>query len=47
MFVWGGVAIALAGAQNHAQLAGVRVVLGWAEAGFSPGVIFFLSACKS
>ena len=45
MFTWGAVAIALAGAKNYQQLAGIRAVLGIAEAGFSPGVIFFLSSC--
>lgn len=45
MFTWGAVAIALAGAKNYQQLAGIRAVLGLAEAGFSPGVIFFLSSC--
>ena len=46
MFTWGAVAIALAGARNYRDLAGIRAVLGIAEAGFSPGVIFFLSSCE-
>lgn len=47
MFVWGAVAIALAAAHSTGSLAGIRVVLGFAESGFSPGVLFFLSSCKS
>lgn len=46
MFIWGAVAIALAAAHNTASLAGIRVVLGFAESGFAPGVIFFLSSCE-
>ena len=47
MFTWGAVAIALAAAKNYRDLAGIRAVLGVAEAGFSPGVIYFLSSCES
>lgn len=46
MFVWGGVAIGLAGCKSYEALAGVRAVLGIAESGFSPGIIFFLSSCE-
>jgi MFS family permease len=43
MFWWGGVAIALAGCKNTPALAGVRVILGLAESGFAPGVLYLLS----
>lgn len=43
MFLWGGVAIALAGCKSTPALAGVRVVLGLAESGFAPGVLYLLS----
>jgi MFS family permease len=46
MFTWGAVAIAMAGAKNYQQLAGIRAVLGVAEAGYSPGVLFLLSSCR-
>ncbi|CAK9780471.1 MFS general substrate transporter [Cutaneotrichosporon oleaginosum] len=43
MFWWGGVAIALAACKNTPALAGVRVILGLAESGFAPGVLYLLS----
>lgn len=43
MFLWGGVAIALAGCKTTSALAGVRVILGLAESGFAPGVLYLLS----
>jgi MFS family permease len=46
MFVWGAVAVGLAGCRSYEALAGVRAVLGIAESGFSPGVIFLLSSCE-
>ncbi|WWD20730.1 hypothetical protein CI109_105206 [Kwoniella shandongensis] len=42
--LWGGVAAAMAGAKNYKQLAGIRFALGVCEAGFAPGVAFYLSS---
>lgn len=42
--LWGGVAACMAAASNWQQLAGVRFALGVVEAGFSPGVTFYLSS---
>ncbi|WVO17304.1 hypothetical protein L204_104996 [Cryptococcus depauperatus] len=42
--VWGGVAAAMAGATNYKELAGIRFALGILEAGFAPGVAFYLSS---
>lgn len=42
--VWGAVAACMAATQNWKQLAGVRFVLGVVEAGFAPGVAFYLSS---
>ncbi len=44
MFTWGGVAMALAGCKTVATLSVVRFVIGAIEAGFSPGIIFYLSS---
>ncbi|KAF9269899.1 MFS general substrate transporter [Marasmius fiardii PR-910] len=43
-FIWGGVAACLAACQNWQSLAGVRFVLGIVEAGFAPGIAFYLSS---
>lgn len=42
--LWGGVAACMAAATNWSQLAGVRFALGVIEAGFAPGVAFYLSS---
>ncbi|KAL1412688.1 hypothetical protein Q8F55_000435 [Vanrija albida] len=42
--VWGGVSACMAATTNWKQLAGVRFALGVAEAGFAPGVAFYLSS---
>ncbi|RSH93567.1 hypothetical protein EHS25_007925 [Saitozyma podzolica] len=42
--IWGGVAAAMAATSNWQQLAGVRFALGVIEAGFAPGVAFYLSS---
>ncbi|CAK3830399.1 nicotinamide mononucleotide permease [Lecanosticta acicola] len=41
--LWGGVAASMAGTHNWRQLAAVRFALGIAEAGFAPGIAFYLS----
>ncbi|KXT01960.1 hypothetical protein AC579_8061 [Pseudocercospora musae] len=41
--LWGGIAAAMAGCNNWHQLAGVRFALGVIEAGFAPGIAFYLS----
>ncbi|KAK0433316.1 major facilitator superfamily domain-containing protein [Armillaria borealis] len=43
-FLWGGVAACMAAINNWQQLAGVRFCLGVIEAGFAPGVAFYLSS---
>ncbi|TYJ55252.1 hypothetical protein B9479_004082 [Cryptococcus floricola] len=42
--IWGGVAAAMAAATNWKALAGIRFALGVIEAGFAPGVAFYLSS---
>ncbi|WWC65223.1 uncharacterized protein I303_107837 [Kwoniella dejecticola CBS 10117] len=42
--VWGGVAALMGATHNYQQLAGVRFALGVLEAGFAPGVAFYLSS---
>ncbi|KAK6906561.1 nicotinamide mononucleotide permease [Kwoniella mangroviensis CBS 10435] len=42
--VWGGVAACMGATHNYQQLAGVRFTLGVLEAGFAPGVAFYLSS---
>ncbi|WWC98506.1 hypothetical protein V866_005397 [Kwoniella sp. B9012] len=42
--VWGGVAACMGATHNYQQLAGVRFALGVLEAGFAPGVAFYLSS---
>jgi MFS family permease len=42
--LWGAVSACMAATQNWQQLAAVRFCLGIAEAGFAPGVAFFLSS---
>lgn len=46
MFLWGAIAIALAGCKTPGALAGVRVLLGLAESPFAPGVLYLLSTCE-
>ena len=41
--LWGGVAASMAACQNWSQVAAVRFCLGIAEAGFAPGVAYYLS----
>ncbi|KAF8237297.1 MFS general substrate transporter [Tricholoma matsutake] len=43
-FIWGGVAACMAAGKTWQQVAGVRFVLGVVEAGFAPGVTFYLSS---
>ncbi|KAK7041458.1 hypothetical protein VNI00_009324 [Paramarasmius palmivorus] len=43
-FLWGGVAACLAACRSWQALAGVRFALGVVEAGFAPGVAFYLSS---
>lgn len=43
MFLWGGVAVALAFCKSTGALAGARVALGVCESGFAPGVLLLLS----
>ncbi|KIM44203.1 hypothetical protein M413DRAFT_443232 [Hebeloma cylindrosporum] len=43
-FLWGAVATAMAAVQSWEALAGVRFALGVAEAGFAPGIAFYLSS---
>lgn len=42
--VWGGVSASMAATRNWKELAAVRFALGIAEAGFAPGVAFYLSS---
>jgi MFS family permease len=42
--IWGGVAALMAAASNWQQLTGIRFALGVIEAGFAPGVAFYLSS---
>ncbi|KAM5385159.1 hypothetical protein ACJZ2D_001120 [Fusarium nematophilum] len=42
--VWGTFAALMGATQNWGQLAGMRFLLGFAEAGFAPGCAFFLSS---
>ena len=42
--LWGGVAACMAATNNWKQLAAVRFCLGVVEAGFAPGVTFYLSS---
>ncbi|ORX38164.1 major facilitator superfamily domain-containing protein [Kockovaella imperatae] len=42
--LWGGVAACMAAAKDWRQLAAIRFCLGIVEAGFSPGVAFYLSS---
>ena len=41
---WGGIAACMAATNNWRQLAGVRFALGVIEAGFAPGIAFYLSS---
>ena len=41
---WGTVAACMGATQNWSQLAGLRFLLGVAEAGFAPGCAFYLSS---
>lgn len=43
-FLWGVIAALMALTQNWKQLAGVRLVLGFVESGFAPGIAFYLSS---
>lgn len=43
MFSWGAITMGLGGAQNYAQVAGVRFLLGVFEAGLFPGLVFYLT----
>ncbi|KAK7036710.1 hypothetical protein VNI00_011375 [Paramarasmius palmivorus] len=43
-FLWGAVAACMAAVSNWHQLAGIRFALGVVEAGFAPGVAFYLSS---
>lgn len=43
-FCWGAVAAAMAAVQSWQALSGVRFALGVAEAGFAPGIAFYLSS---
>ncbi|KAF5327985.1 hypothetical protein D9758_017790 [Tetrapyrgos nigripes] len=43
-FLWGGIAAAMAAVNDWQSLAGVRFSLGVVEAGFAPGVAFYLSS---
>lgn len=43
VFLWGGVVACLAAIQTPAQLLAIRFVLGIAEAGYSPAVLFMIS----
>ncbi|KDR72894.1 hypothetical protein GALMADRAFT_228582 [Galerina marginata CBS 339.88] len=43
-FIWGTVAACMAAVQTWQSLAGVRFALGVAEAGFAPGIAFYLSS---
>jgi MFS family permease len=42
--LWGVIAALMAVTQNWKQLAGVRLVLGFIESGFAPGIAFYLSS---
>ncbi|WVQ85806.1 hypothetical protein IAT38_007974 [Cryptococcus sp. DSM 104549] len=42
--LWGGVAAMMAATNNWQEIAGVRFALGVCEAGFAPGVAFYLSS---
>ncbi|EKD15558.1 MFS transporter [Drepanopeziza brunnea f. sp. 'multigermtubi' MB_m1] len=42
--LWGSFAMLMAATQNWKQLAGMRFLLGFAEAGFAPGCAYFLSS---
>ncbi|WWC92340.1 uncharacterized protein L201_007295 [Kwoniella dendrophila CBS 6074] len=42
--IWGGVAALMGATNNYRELAGVRFSLGVLEAGFAPGVAFYLSS---
>lgn len=42
--IWGGIAACMAAAKTYQALAGIRFVLGFIEAGFAPGVAFYLSS---
>lgn len=42
--IWGGIAACMAAAKTYQALAGIRFVLGFVEAGFAPGVAFYLSS---
>ena len=41
---WGAIAACMAATQSWHQLAGVRFALGIVEAGFAPGIAFYLSS---
>lgn len=43
-FVWGAVAACMAAVKSWQALSGVRFALGIAEAGFAPGITFYLSS---
>ncbi|KAK0218770.1 major facilitator superfamily domain-containing protein [Armillaria fumosa] len=43
-FIWGAVAACMAATNNYRQLAGVQFSLGIVEAGFAPGIAFYLSS---
>ncbi|KAH8827214.1 major facilitator superfamily domain-containing protein [Flagelloscypha sp. PMI_526] len=43
-FIWGCIAASMGAVKNWQELAGVRFALGVAEAGFAPGIAFYLSS---
>ncbi|KAI1401805.1 MFS general substrate transporter [Hypoxylon fuscum] len=43
MFSWGAITIGLGGVKNYPQLVGVRFLLGAAEAGLFPGLVYYLT----
>lgn len=43
MFSWGAATMGLGGAQNYAQVTGVRFLLGVMEAGLFPGLVYYLT----
>ncbi|KAK3313073.1 major facilitator superfamily domain-containing protein [Apodospora peruviana] len=43
MFSWGAITVGLGGAQNYATVTAVRFILGVAEAGVFPGLVYYLT----
>jgi MFS family permease len=43
MFSWGATTIGLGGANNYAQVTGIRFLLGVSEAGLFPGLVYYLT----